>query len=230
MELEPVFSAAVDVLRSIPRSGIMIAAVIAMITGWLGSILARRKVFGGRFVSTLSTLVLGAILITVVLQLSRFDPRLDIAVPQIGLPSQVVEGGETRITLGGDGHFWLRAKVNGVEANFLVDTGATLTAVSQDVADDAGLEPRRGGIPVRIQTANGAVGAEITSIDRLSFGNVDASGIDAIIAPTLGDTNVIGMNVLSRLASWGVRNEGGEQVMVLVPAPDASEAANERGQ
>ena len=40
-----------------------------------------------------------------------------------------------------------------------------------------------------------------------------ARGIDAIIAPGLGPTNVIGMNVLSRLASWRV--EG--QTMILVP-------------
>jgi aspartyl protease family protein len=94
--------------------------------------------------------------------------------------------------------------VNGVEANFLIDTGATLTAVSKGLADRAGLEPRTAGIPVRINTANGAVNAEMTSIAALDFGNVNARDIDAVIAPTLGDTNVLGMNVLSRLSSWRV--------------------------
>src|SRR3546814_1415292 len=92
------------------------------------------------------TTLFRSVLVTVILQLSRFDPRLEVAVPQIGLPQQVVEGGETRITMAGDGHFWLRAELNGVPANFLVDTGATLTAVSQGLADQAGLEPRRGGL------------------------------------------------------------------------------------
>src|SRR3546814_9463490 len=86
------------------------------------------------------TTLFRSVLVTVILQLSRFDPRLEVAVPQIGLPQQVVEGGETRITMAGDGHFWLRAELNGVPANFLVDTGATLTAVSQGLADQAGLE------------------------------------------------------------------------------------------
>ena len=36
---------------------------------------------------------------------------------------------------------------------------------------------------------------------------------DAVIAPGLGPTNVIGMNVLSRLQSWRVENN----VMILVP-------------
>ena len=222
VDIEPAFAAAADVIRAIPRFELLVAAVMALVLGWIGSSMVRRSISGGRFLRTLSTLFLGGILVTVVLQLSRFDPRLDVAVPQIGLPEQIVEGGETRVPISPDGHFWLRAEVNGVPANFLVDTGATLTAVSQSLADRAGLEPRRGGIPVRIQTANGAVNAEISSINSLNFGNVSAQGIDTVIAPTLGDTNVIGMNVLSRLASWRV--EG--QTMILVPAePDTQPSA-----
>ena len=213
MDIAPAFEAIAETIRSIPRSELLIAAVAAMLAGFVGGILARRKVAGGRLISTLSTLTLGAILLTVVLQLSRFDPRLDVAVPGLGLPEQTVVGEETRIPMAADGHFWLQAEVNGVKANFLIDTGATLTAVSPDVAELAGLTPRRAGIPVRIKTANGAVNAQMTTIDRLQFGSVEASGIDAVIAPTLGETNVLGMNVLSRLTSWRVEN----QTMIFVP-------------
>ena len=137
----------------------------------------------------------------------------EMVIPELGLPEQVVEGGETRIQRAADGHYWLRAEINGHPENFLVDTGATLTAVSTETADAAGLEPREGGLPVRMQTANGSVAAELTTIDELRFGNVTAHGLDAIIAPGLGSTNVIGMNLLSRLAS--VRLEG--ETMILVP-------------
>jgi aspartyl protease family protein len=131
----------------------------------------------------------------------------------VGLPEQVVEGGETRVKRGPDGHYWLRAEINGHPASFLVDTGATLTAVSDATAVAAGLEPREAGIPVRLQTANGTVAAELTTNDELRFGNVAARGLDAVIAPGLGPTNVVGMNFLSRLAS--VRLEG--EMMILVP-------------
>jgi aspartyl protease family protein len=129
------------------------------------------------------------------------------------LPAQVVEGRETRVPMAPDGHFWIRANMNGVPISFLVDTGATLTAVSSETARRVGLQPREVGIPIRMQTANGTVAAQLTTIDDLRFGNVAAHGIDAIIAPGLGPTNVIGMNLLSRLAS--VRFDG--QTMVLVP-------------
>ena len=50
---------------------------------------------------------------------------------------------------------------------------------------------------MRRQTANGPVAADLTTIDELRFGNVAARGLDAIIAPGLGSTNVLGMNLLA---------------------------------
>jgi aspartyl protease family protein len=129
------------------------------------------------------------------------------------MPEQTVAGNETRVQLARDGHFWLRGEINGTPARFLVDTGATLTAVSAETAAAAGLEGRSNGLPVRMQTANGPVAAQLTNIGELRFGNVTARGLDAIIAPGLGPTNVIGMNLLSRLASWRVEGD----TMILVP-------------
>lgn len=212
MDLAPAFDAIADTLRAIPRSGLLMAAVGAMLLGWLGAIIARRSALGG-VLRTASSVALGVILLTVVLQLSRFDPRFDVAVPQIGLPEQLVEGGETRIPLSPDGHYWVRAEVNGVPGNFMIDTGATLTAISSSLAESAGLEPRRGGIPIMLGTANGTIQAHVATVDSLTFGNVRASGTDAAIAKSFGDFNVIGMNVLARLGSWRVE----DGTLILVP-------------
>jgi len=213
MDFAPVWDQLAHSISELPRSGLLLAAVGAMLLGLLGSLVIRRVPALGKLLRMTSTLGLMSILVLVVLQLSRMDPRFDVAIPEIGLPEQVVEGRETRIARAPDGHYWLRAEVNGYPANFLVDTGATLTAVSGETAAAAGLTPRGGGLPVRMQTANGSVAAQLTTIEELRFGNVAARGLDAIIAPGLGPTNVIGMNLLSRLAS--VRLEG--ETMILVP-------------
>ena len=213
MDFAPVWDQLAHSLSELPRSGLLLAAVAAMLLGVMGSLMIRRVPALGKLLRAASTLGLMGILVLVVLQLSRMDPRFDMAIPEIGLPEQVVEGAETRIRRAPDGHYWLRAEINGHPANFLVDTGATLTAVSTETAAAAGLAPREGGLPVRMQTANGSVAADLTTIDELRFGNVAARGLDAIIAPGLGPTNVIGMNLLSRLSS--VRLEG--ETMILVP-------------
>ena len=212
MDFAPVWDQLAHSLSELPRSGLLLAAVGAMLLGVIGSMMIRRVPALGKLLRMTSTLALVGILVLVVLQLSRMDPRFEMAIPEIGLPEQIVEGSETRIKRAPDGHYWLRAEINGHPANFLVDTGATLTAVSTETADAAGLDPREGSLPVRMQTANGSVAAEMTTIDELRFGNVAARGLDAIIAPGLGPTNVIGMNLLSRLAS--VRLEGDTMIMV----------------
>ncbi|WP_379546157.1 TIGR02281 family clan AA aspartic protease [Qipengyuania sp. DSG2-2] len=213
MDLKALFDSAAEQIAAIPQSQLLMLAVGAMLVGWLGAVMIRRQIPLGRLVRTGSTLVLVGVLVTVVLQVARLDPRLDIAMPGMGLPEQTVVGEETRVPLAQDGHFWLTAQVNGVEADFLVDTGATLTAISQATAEAAGLEPNRQRLPVQMTTANGTITVSMTSIDEMRFGNVAASGLDAVIAPNLGETNVIGMNLLSRLAGWRVE----DNVLILTP-------------
>lgn len=211
--IKGLFDAAAQRVAEIPQSGLLMLALGAMLVSWLGSILARRGVPLAGLVRTGGTLLLVGVFATVVLQVARLDPRFDVAVAELGLPAQVVEGGETRVPLAADGHYWLEAEINGTRANFLVDTGATLTALSSGTASAAGITPRSDRLPVTMNTANGEVRVSMTVIDEMRFGNVAARGLDAIIAPNLGETNVIGMNLLSRLAEWKVQNG----VLILVP-------------
>ncbi|QWC55983.1 TIGR02281 family clan AA aspartic protease [Erythrobacter sp. 3-20A1M] len=214
------FDALLSYVADIPQSELLMAALAAMVLGWVGAMMARRRIPLGRLVGTASTVVLVGVLALVVVQVARMDPRFDVAMSDLGLPEQRVEGKETRVPLAPDGHYWLKARVNGEQANFLVDTGATLTAISARTAERAGIEPRRDRMPVMMTTANGTVRVGTTTIDELRFGNVAARGLDAVIAPNLGNTNVIGMNLLSRLAGWRVEN--GE--LILVPNHPQPEA------
>ena len=62
-------------------------------------------------------------------------------------------------------------------------------------------------------TANGRVEARRSNVATLAIGPIRASDLPVVVSPAFGDVNVIGMNMLSRLKSWGVQD--GE--MVLTP-------------
>ena len=144
---------------------------------------------------------------------SGFGTPLDAVGSGAGEGEPSVSGGETRVPMNADGHFWVRASVNGVPHRFLVDTGATLTTLSPDSANASAVRPQRWGQTVELNTANGSTTGTLATIDRMQVGNIVARHIDAVVAPGLGETNVLGMNFLSRLSGWRVE---GRQ-MILVP-------------
>ena len=93
-------------------------------------------------------------------EFSALGSRLEAEA--IGTPVQ--SGEELRIPMAEDGHFWVDASVNGHEAPFLVDSGATVTTVSRETADRAGLEP--GMRVAMVETANGTVRMRVASAER----------------------------------------------------------------
>lgn len=130
-------------------------------------------------------------------------------------------GGTLRIPMSPDGHFWVRARVNGHEQRFLIDSGATTTAMSARAAAAADLEIESGGFPVTINTANGVIEAKRARIDRLAVGPIRSTDMAVVVSPAFGNMNVLGMNFLSSLESWRV--EG--RTLILVPR-DPVEAPN----
>lgn len=122
-------------------------------------------------------------------------------------------GDTLRVPMAPDGHFWVRAQVNGEDVRFLIDSGATTTAMSMATAQAVNVDIDRGGFPVTINTANGIVEARSGRIARLTLGPIRSKDLGVVVAAAFGDTNVLGMNFLSSLKGWRV--EG--QTLVLEP-------------
>lgn len=129
------------------------------------------------------------------------------------LPAARTEGQALRIPVAPDGHYWVEGTINGSATRFLIDSGATITALSEQSARAAGLNFELQGPGVIMTTANGKIAAKRARVATLAIGPVRASDIDVVVSPAFGEVNVIGMNLLSKLKSWGVQN--GE--MVLTP-------------
>ena len=179
----------------------------------ISALIARRVPFV-RVVMMLATWgLLIVLLLFVVAQRGRFDPYLSRIASALKLSDQEVVGSEVRIRMSEDGHFWAKARIGGIERRMLIDSGATITALSTETAAAAGLRVEKPMFPLLIQTANGQISAETTTVAELRLGNVIARALPAVVSPAFGETDVLGMNFLSRLASWRV--EG--RTLVLTP-------------
>src|SRR3954451_21940207 len=78
-----------------------------------------------------------AFLIFILLQQAPYQPELARFTARLGLDDQRVSGKELRVSMSPDGHFWALASVNGVERRMLIDSGATVTAISERTAREA---------------------------------------------------------------------------------------------
>lgn len=119
--------------------------------------------------------------------------------------------GTMRIKKDEDGHFNVRALVNGKEIDFLVDTGATVTTLNSRDARNANVEVDSTGFPVVVQTANGIAESRRARITKLDVGPISRKDFAVHVGDGLGDTNLLGMNFLSSLKGWRV--EGDELVL-----------------
>jgi len=163
-----------------------------------------------RAVFSLGLLIFG---IFVLMQHAPFDPNLSRITARLGLDNQQVVGDEVRIRMSSDGHFWARATLNDVERRMLIDSGATVTALSEQTAQLASVDRNASLLPVVLRTAGGIVRAETGVVEQLRVGGIEASNLKVVISPALGGVDVLGMNFLSQLESWRV--EG--RTLVMVP-------------
>ena len=183
--------------------------------------LLQRIPYVGRFIRVAVSFGLLALLIFVILQQAPYQPELARLTSSLGLDDQQVAGEELRVKMAPDGHFWVKASVNGVERRMLIDSGATITAVSAETARIARIDAGTGLSPVMLRTANGVAPAKTGAIDELRVGNIVARNLRIVTAPGLGGLDVLGMNFLSKLKSWRV--EG--RTLILVPNHPQAAAA-----
>jgi aspartyl protease family protein len=130
-----------------------------------------------------------------------------------GTAGQSVVGDVIELKRQDDGHYWVQVKINSQPVNFMIDSGATTTAVNTKTATEAGIDVDSSGFSVIIDTANGAVEAKRGNAKSLQIGPLKLDDHHVVVSENFGETNVLGMNFLDSLKSWKVENN----VMTLQP-------------
>ncbi len=111
-----------------------------------------------------------------------------------------------QIERGQGGEFALQAKINGVTAPMVIDTGATSVVLTYETAKAAGLPLELLEYDVDVETAGGHTKAARLTLDRLAIGKLVERSVPALVVPRgQMKTNLLGMSFLDRLESWEVR-------------------------
>ena len=106
------------------------------------------------------------------------------------------------IRRGADGHYHWPGRINGRAVDFLVDTGATSTALSATLARELQLEALGS---MQSNTAGGVVTGQVMRADVQLRGGVSVDGLRVTALPDLSDNPLLGMDVLGRLR-WSQRD------------------------
>lgn len=115
-------------------------------------------------------------------------------------------GRAVRVKAGNNGHFYLDAKINGTRTPFVVDTGASMIALSYESAQKAGIRLRKSDFKHTASTANGQVAMAVVTLDTVRYKNILVRNVRAGVLPkgALGGANLLGNSFLSRLREYKV--------------------------
>ena len=130
---------------------------------------------------------------------ARSDGRMSDDTPRSG---RIVE-----IRSGAYGHFHTRAEINGRPVSVMVDTGASMVALSFEDAREAGIHVRDHDFTHRVSTANGYARMAPVVIDRISIGDITVRNVaGAVLESGKLGTTLLGMSFLSRLQRVDIRS------------------------
>lgn len=105
-----------------------------------------------------------------------------------------------------DGHYWTRALVNRkTSVEFMVDTGASVVALTYRDAQKMGLRPETLDYKWEIRTAGGITKGASVKIDSIQINQVHVRNVDAMVLRTDLSQSLLGMSFLRELYSYEFR-------------------------
>jgi aspartyl protease family protein len=112
-------------------------------------------------------------------------------------------GAVVKIRKGNDGHFIVKASVNGENIHMIVDTGASTVVLRPEDARRAGIKLNELRYTVEVETANGRGLAARVKLQRIALGTLFLEDVDALITRQGAlQQSLLGMSFLSRLRSY----------------------------
>ena len=120
---------------------------------------------------------------------------------------QAALAGLTEIKADDRGHFIAKAEIDGSDITVMVDTGASVVALSFEDADEIGLRPASLTYDTPVMTANGQTNAARVTLRRVEIDGVRVRDVAGMVLPAGSmDGSLLGMSFLSHLRSFRIED------------------------
>jgi aspartyl protease family protein len=110
------------------------------------------------------------------------------------------------------GHFSTEGRIDGRRIGFMVDTGASVIALTESSAAQVGIRPLRSDYNAPVSTANGVVKGARARLASVNIGGLEVRDVEAMVLPdNILSENLLGLSYLSRLRRF--EYSGGKLVL-----------------
>jgi aspartyl protease family protein len=115
--------------------------------------------------------------------------------------------GTVSIPAGDYGHFETEAEINGRPVDVMIDTGASLVALTYDDAAHLGIYVNANDFTHIAKTANGTARVAPVTISRISIGDITVRDVPAVVSERgKSERTLLGMSFLGRLSRVEMRD------------------------
>lgn len=124
-----------------------------------------------------------------------------------GWSSAETPAGAVRIERAGDSHFYAEADIDGARVRTLVDSGASVVALTRRDAEAIGLDVDRLPVTGVARTAGGDVPMRSVMLDSVDVGGIAVRRVRAAVIDTDMGVSLLGQSYLSRLDAVSVEGD-----------------------
>lgn len=105
------------------------------------------------------------------------------------------------------GHFQVGGRIDGRRVDFMVDTGASVIALTEREADRLGIRPSRDDYTAQVRTANGTVKAAPVTLNNVDIDGLVVRDVRALVVPGNAlSENLLGLSYLTKLKRFEYAN------------------------
>jgi aspartyl protease family protein len=117
-------------------------------------------------------------------------------------------GGPAQVLRADDGHYWADALIEGRAVRVMVDTGASVVALTRDDAARLGLKLTPADFSDTVTTASGPVRAAPVELQAVAVAGARVDRVEALVVEAGLPHSLLGMSYLGRLSSFSATPAG----------------------